>query len=173
MINKTLWPAQSLSTIAIFRTSQRLIILKTSQLLQYTEYRYKLWDSQDIATCVIWRLAFCVWICTTNLTIDFRKSFLWWAYCKLRCALARKVVKALLEKEVSQKGFVMQFWNFDINTFFCLPKWLQMNINLVSKIRIQCHALAIHSESQNHLRVIILPLLEILSYATTMFATGM
>jgi hypothetical protein len=31
-----------------------------------------------------------------------------------------------------------------------------MNINPTSKIRIQCHALAIHSGSQNHLRVIIL-----------------
>ena len=31
-----------------------------------------------------------------------------------------------------------------------------MNINPASKIRIQCHALAIHSGSQNHLRIIIL-----------------
>ncbi len=109
MTNKTLRPAQSLSTIAIFRTSQRLIILKTSQLLQYIKYRYKLWDSQNIATCVIRRLAFCVWICIANLTTDFRKSFLWWAYHKLRCALVRKVVKGLLEKEVSQNGFAMSF----------------------------------------------------------------
>jgi hypothetical protein len=28
-------------------------------------------------------------------------------YRKLRCELARKVVKGLLEKEVSQKGFAM------------------------------------------------------------------
>jgi hypothetical protein len=34
----------------IFGTSRRLIILKTSHILQYTEYRYKLWESQDIAS---------------------------------------------------------------------------------------------------------------------------
>jgi hypothetical protein len=48
--NKTLRPAQSPSTLAIFHTSQRLIILKTSHILQYKKYRYKLWESQDIAS---------------------------------------------------------------------------------------------------------------------------
>jgi hypothetical protein len=37
--NKTLQPAQSPSTLAIFHTSQRLIILKTSHILQYKKYR--------------------------------------------------------------------------------------------------------------------------------------
>jgi hypothetical protein len=36
---KTLRPAQSPSTLAIFHTSQRLIILKTSHTLQYKTYR--------------------------------------------------------------------------------------------------------------------------------------
>ncbi len=40
--NKTLQPAQSPSTLAIFHTSQRLIILKTLHILQYKKYRYKL-----------------------------------------------------------------------------------------------------------------------------------
>jgi hypothetical protein len=48
--NKTLWPAQSPSTLVIFHTSQRLIILKISHILQYKKYRYKLWESQDIAS---------------------------------------------------------------------------------------------------------------------------
>jgi len=34
---------------------------------------------------------------------QFYKTFRWWTYRKLRCALARKVVKGLLEKEVLQK----------------------------------------------------------------------
>ncbi len=50
MTNKTLRPIQSLSTLTIFHTSQRLIILTTSHILQYTKYRYKLWESQDIAS---------------------------------------------------------------------------------------------------------------------------
>ncbi len=33
----------------------------------------------------------------------FYKTFRWWKYRKLQCALARKVVKGLMEKEVSQK----------------------------------------------------------------------
>ncbi len=49
-INKTLWPTQSPSTLTIFHTSQRLIILKTSHILQYKKYHYKLWESQDIAS---------------------------------------------------------------------------------------------------------------------------
>jgi hypothetical protein len=48
--NKTLRPAQSSSTLVIFHTSQRLIILKTSHILQYKKYRYKLWESQDITS---------------------------------------------------------------------------------------------------------------------------
>ncbi len=36
--------------LAIFHTLQHLIILKTSHILQYTKYRYKLWESQDIAS---------------------------------------------------------------------------------------------------------------------------
>jgi hypothetical protein len=36
---KTLRPAQSPSTLAIFHISQRLIILKTSHILQYKTYR--------------------------------------------------------------------------------------------------------------------------------------
>jgi hypothetical protein len=40
--NKILRSAQSPSTLAIFHTSQRLIILKTSHSLQYKKYRYKL-----------------------------------------------------------------------------------------------------------------------------------
>jgi hypothetical protein len=105
--NKTLRSTQSLSTVAIFDSLQRLFILKTSQPLQYIEYRYKLWDRQHIATCVIWRLAFCVSICIANLIINFFKTFWWWTYRKLRCELAHKVMKGLLEKEVLQKGFAM------------------------------------------------------------------
>ncbi len=108
-INKTLRSTQSLFTVAIFHPSQNLIILKRSQLLQYIEYRYKVWDPQHIATCVIWRLTFCVSICIANLITNFYKTFRWWKYRKLRFELARKVVKGLLEKEVSQKGFVMSF----------------------------------------------------------------
>ncbi len=105
--NKTLRSTQSLSTVAIFHPSQSLMIRTTSQPLQYTEYRYKLWDWQHIATCVIWRLAFCVSICIANLITNFYKTFRLWTYRKLRCELARKVMKGLLEKEVSQKGFAM------------------------------------------------------------------
>ncbi len=105
--NKTLRSAQSLSTVAIFHPSQSLMIRTTSQPLQYIEYRYKLWDRQHIATCVIWRLAFCVSICIANLITNFYKTFRLWTYRKLRCELACKVVKGLLEKEVSQKGFAM------------------------------------------------------------------
>ncbi len=105
--NKILRSAQSLSTVAIFHPSQRLIILKTSQPLQYTEYRYRLWDPQHIATCSMWHLAVCVSICIANLITNFYKTFRWWTYRKVRCELARKVVKGLLEKEVSQKGFAM------------------------------------------------------------------
>ncbi len=105
--NKHLWFTQSLSTVAIFHSSQSLIILNTSQLLQYTEYRYKVCDPQHIATCVIWCLAFCVSICIANLITNFYKTFRWWKYRKLRFELARKVVKGLLEKDVSQKGFAM------------------------------------------------------------------
>jgi hypothetical protein len=50
MTNKTLRPTQSPSTLAIIHTSQHLIIFKTSHILQYTKYRYKLWESQDIAS---------------------------------------------------------------------------------------------------------------------------
>jgi hypothetical protein len=107
--NKTLRSAQSLSTVAIFHPSQSLMIRTTSQPLQYTEYRYKLWDRQHISTCVIWRLAFCVSICIANVITNFYKTFRLWTYRKLRCDLARKVVKGLLEKEVSQKGFAMSF----------------------------------------------------------------
>jgi hypothetical protein len=105
--NKTLWFVQSLSTVAIFHPSQRLIILKTPQPLQYTEYHYRLWDPQHIATCGMWRFAVCVSICIANLITNFYKTFRWWTYRKVRCELARKVVKGLLEKEVSQKGFAM------------------------------------------------------------------
>jgi hypothetical protein len=107
MTNKHLRFAQSLSTVVIFHPSQSLIILNTSQLLQYIDYRYKVYDPQHIAICVIWRLAFCISICITNLITNFYKTFWWWKYCKLRFELARKVVKGLLEKEVSQKGFAM------------------------------------------------------------------
>ncbi len=105
--NNTLRSAQSLSIVAIFHPSQPLIILKTSQHLQYTEYRYRLWDPQHIATCGMWRHAVCVSICIANLITNFYKTFQWWTYRKVRCELARKVVKGLLEKEVSQKGFAM------------------------------------------------------------------
>jgi hypothetical protein len=47
---KTLRPAQSPSTLAIFHTSQRLIILKTLHILQYKTYCWKLWESQEIAS---------------------------------------------------------------------------------------------------------------------------
>ncbi len=105
--NNTLRSAQSLSIVAIFHPSQPLIILKTSQHLQYTEYRYRLWDPQHIATCGMWCLTVCVSICIANLITNFYKTFQWWTYRKVRCELARKVVKGLLEKEVSQKGFAM------------------------------------------------------------------
>jgi hypothetical protein len=105
--NNTLRSAQSLSTIAIFHPSQWVIILKTLQPLQYTEYRYKLWDLQHTATCVIWRLAFFISICLANLITNFYKTFRWWTYRKLQFELAHKVVKGLLEKEVLQKGFAM------------------------------------------------------------------
>jgi hypothetical protein len=107
--NKHLWSAQSLSTVAIFHPSHSLIILNTSQLLQYTEYCYNVCDPQHIATCVIWRLAFCVSICIANLITNFYKTFRWWKYRKLRFELARKVVKGLLEKEVLRKGFAMSY----------------------------------------------------------------
>ncbi len=48
--NKTLRPAQSPSTLAVFHISQHLIILKTLHILQYKKYRYKLWESQNIAS---------------------------------------------------------------------------------------------------------------------------
>jgi hypothetical protein len=44
--------AQRLSPVAIFNSSQSLFILSTSQSLPYTEYCYRLWDQQHIATCV-------------------------------------------------------------------------------------------------------------------------
>jgi hypothetical protein len=62
----------------------------------------------------------------------------------------------VLDTQGSQTLLHCKFWNFDIDFIFCGPKWLQMNVNPDSKIRIQCHALAIHSGSQKHLRVIIL-----------------
>ncbi len=107
--NKTLRFVQSLSIVAIFHPSQRLIILKTSQPLQDTEYRYRLWDPQHIATCGMWRLAVCISICIANLITNFYKTFRWWTYRKVRCELARKLMKGLLEKEVLQKGFAMSY----------------------------------------------------------------
>jgi hypothetical protein len=65
--------AQSLSTVAIFHPSQSLMTCTTSQPLEYTKYRYKFWDGQHIATCVIWRLAFCVSICIANVITNFYK----------------------------------------------------------------------------------------------------
>jgi hypothetical protein len=105
--NKPLRSAQRLSPVAIFNSSQSLFILITSQSLPYTKYRYILWDQQHIATCVSWRLAFCVSMCIANLITNFFKTSRWWEYRKLRCELSRKVVKGSLEKEVSQKGFAM------------------------------------------------------------------
>jgi hypothetical protein len=47
---KILRPAQSPSTLAIFHISQRLVILKTSHILRYKTYCWKLWESQEIAS---------------------------------------------------------------------------------------------------------------------------
>ncbi len=46
-------------------------------------------------------------MCIANLITNFYKTSRWWTYRKLRCELAHRVVKGLLEKEVSQKGFAM------------------------------------------------------------------
>jgi hypothetical protein len=88
--NKTLRSAQRLSPVAIFKSSQCLFILSTSQSLPYTEYCYRLWDQQHIATCVSWRLAFCVSMCIANLITNFYKTSRWWEYRKLRCGYLAK-----------------------------------------------------------------------------------
>jgi len=46
---KTLRPSQSPCTLAISHSSHLVIILTTSQILKYIEYRKKLWNSQEIA----------------------------------------------------------------------------------------------------------------------------
>jgi hypothetical protein len=43
-------------------------------------------------------------MCIANLITNFYKTSLWWKYCKLQCECARKVVKGLLEQEVSQNA---------------------------------------------------------------------
>jgi hypothetical protein len=100
---KTLRPAQSLSTLAIFHTSQRLVIFKTSHIYNTKRIAKNFENHKKSQACVIRHLAFCVWICIANLITNFYETFRWWTYRKLQCALARKLVKGLLEKAVSQK----------------------------------------------------------------------